>query len=204
MTDSPHGVLREDPDIRPLVAAHGELTLDPADDMFRRLVVSICRQQVSMASAAATRDRLFEAVDVTPAGVLAADDAVLRDAGLSRQKTRYVNEVAAAFDEHGYSVEYFAERDDDAVREALTAITGVGQWTANMQLLFSLGREDVFPVGDLGVRKGFSTVVGDGYDRAEMVSYAERWAPYRSYATLYLWRAEEDIAESVAEVTGGE
>ena len=204
MTDSPHEVLRADPDIGALVTAHGELTLDPADDLFRRLVVSICRQQVSMASAAATRDRLFDAVEMTPSGVLEADDAVLRDAGLSRQKTRYVNEVAAAFEEHGYSVDYFADLNDDAVRAELTSITGVGEWTANMQLLFSLGREDVFPVGDLGVRKGFTNVVGDGYSRSEMVEYAQRWAPYRSYATLYLWRAEEDIAESVAEVTGGE
>ncbi|MBX0285351.1 DNA-3-methyladenine glycosylase family protein [Haloarcula salinisoli] len=200
MTDSPHEFLREDPDIGPLVDAHGELTLDPAEDLFRRLVVSICRQQVSMASAAATRDRLFEAVEMTPAGVLAADDTLLEEAGLSRQKTRYVNEVAAAFEEQGYSVEYFDGLADDAVRDELTAITGVGEWTANMQLLFSLGREDVFPVGDLGVRKGFTNVVGEGYSRSEMVEYAKRWAPYRSYATLYLWRAEEDIAESVAEV----
>ena len=200
MTDSPHDTLREDPDIGPLVTAHGELTLDPAEDLFRRLVVSICRQQVSMASAAATRERLFDAVEMTPGGVLAADDGLLRDAGLSRQKTRYVNEVAAAFEEHGYSVEYFDGLADDAVRNELTAITGVGEWTANMQLLFSLGREDVFPVGDLGVRKGFTNVVGDGYTRSEMVEYAECWAPYRSYATLYLWRAEEDIAASVAEV----
>jgi len=111
--------------------------------------------------------------------------------------------VAAAFEEHGYSVDYFEGLDDDTVRRELTAITGVGEWTANMQLLFSLGREDVFPVGDLGVRKGFSNVVGDGYSRSEMVEYAQRWAPYRSYATLYLWRAEEDIAESVAEVRDG-
>ncbi|MBX0323317.1 DNA-3-methyladenine glycosylase 2 family protein [Halomicroarcula sp. F13] len=200
MTDSPHETLREDSDIGPLVDAHGELTLDPADDLFERLVVSILRQQVSMASAAATRERLFDAVEVTPTGILAADDDVLRDAGLSRQKTRYVDEVAAAFEEEGYTVDYFADHSDEAVREELTAITGVGDWTANMQLLFSLGREDVFPVGDLGVRKGFSNVVGDGYDRPEMVAYAEGWAPYRSYATLYLWRAQEDIADSVDEV----
>ncbi|MFC6755453.1 MULTISPECIES: DNA-3-methyladenine glycosylase family protein [Haloarcula] len=201
MTDSPHEFLREDPDIGPLVDAHGELTLDPAEDLFQRLVVSICRQQVSMASAAATRDRLFDVVEMTPAGVLAADDTLLKEAGLSRQKTRYVNEVAAAFEEQGYSVEYFEGLADDAVRDELTGITGVGAWTANMQLLFSLGREDVFPVGDLGVRKGFTNVVGDGYSRPEMVEYAKQWAPYRSYATLYLWRAEEDIAESITEVT---
>ncbi|QIO22968.1 DNA-3-methyladenine glycosylase [Haloarcula sp. JP-L23] len=201
MTDSPHETLREDPDLGPLVDAHGELTLDPAGDLFERLVVSILRQQVSMASAAATRERLFDAVEVTPTGIRTADDEVLRDAGLSRQKTRYVNEVAAAFEEEGYSIDYFEGLTDEAVREELTAITGVGDWTANMQLLFSLGREDVFPVGDLGVRKGFGNVVGEGYDRSEMVEYAKRWAPYRSYATLYLWRAQEDIAEGVAEVT---
>jgi DNA-3-methyladenine glycosylase II len=204
MTTSPHEFLRDDAAIGPLVDIHGELTLDPAENLFRRLVVSICRQQVSMASAAATRDRLFDAVEMTPAGVLEADDTLLKDAGLSRQKTRYVNEVATAFEEHGYSIEYFEGMDDDAVRQELTAITGVGEWTANMQLLFTLGREDVFPVGDLGVRKGFTTTVGDGYSRSEMVDYAERWAPYRSYATLYLWRAEEDIQENVAEVKVGE
>ncbi|WP_254271210.1 DNA-3-methyladenine glycosylase family protein [Haloarcula marina] len=198
--DSAFETLREDPDIGPLVDRHGELTLDPAEDLFERLVVSILRQQVSMASAAATRERLFDAVEVTPAGVLAADDEVLRDAGLSRQKTRYVNAVATAFDEHGYSIDYFEGMDDDAVRNDLTDITGVGDWTADMQLMFSLGREDVFPVGDLGIRKGFTTLIGEGYNRAEMVEYAERWRPYRSYASLYLWRVEEDVAESVDEV----
>jgi len=201
MTDSPHEYLRRDDDLGPLVERHGELTLDPAEDLFERLVISILRQQVSMASAAATRDRLFDAIEVTPAGVLAADDVTLKAAGLSRQKTRYVNEVAEAFQREGYTVDSLADLDDDAVREELTAITGVGEWTANMQLLFALGREDVFPAGDLGIRKGFESVVGAGYDRAEMTEYAERWAPYRSYASLYLWRATEDITESVDEVT---
>ncbi|AAV46050.1 DNA-3-methyladenine glycosylase [Haloarcula marismortui ATCC 43049] len=200
MSDSPHEVLRADPDIGPLVETHGELTLDPASDLFERLVVSILRQQVSMASAAATRERLFDAVTVTPAGIKDADNDLLRDAGLSRQKTRYVNEVADAFLEHGYSLEAFEDAADEEIHEELTAITGVGDWTANMQLLFAFGRKDVFPVGDLGIRKGFEAVVGDGYSRAEMREYAERWSPYRSYASLYLWRASEDIAESVAEV----
>jgi len=199
----PHEFLRADPYVGPLVEEYGELTVDPAEDFFARFVTSILRQQVSMASAAATRERLFEAVEVTPAGILAADEATLREASLSRQKTRYVRNVAQAF-EDGLSKAHLAGMDDDAVRAELTAITGVGEWTANMQLLFSLGREDVFPVGDLGVRKGFSNVVGDGYSRAEMAEYARRWAPYRSYATLYLWRAEEDITESVAEVTNGD
>lgn len=87
---------------------------------------------------------------------------------------------------------------DDAVIEELTSTTDVGTWTAKMQLLFSLGRPDVFPVGNLGIRTGMRTLRGD-IDRERMVETAERWAPYRSYASLYLWRIEEDIADSVDE-----
>ncbi len=192
--------LREDDYLGPLVEQHGALSLDPADDLFERLVISILRQQVSMASAAATRERLFDAIDVTPEGVLAADDETLGDAGLSRQKTRYVREIAETFQSEGYDKAHFADATDEEIRDALTDITGVGPWTANMQLLFTFGRPDVFPVGDLGVRKGMQTLFEAELSRAEMESEAERWAPYRSYASLYLWRVEEDIAESVAEV----
>lgn len=203
---SPYEYLRADDVLGPVVVEHGELALDPAEDLFERLVVSILRQQVSMASAAATRDRLFDAVDVTPAGILAADDEVLKDVGLSRQKTRYVNAVAEAFAEHGYSVAAFEGMDDDAVREELTAITGVGDWTADMQLMFALGRADVFPVGDLGIRKGMQRVFPDGEEltRGEMVERAERWAPYRSYASLYLWRVVEGEDAGVDEVVESE
>ncbi|ESP88232.1 DNA-3-methyladenine glycosylase family protein [Candidatus Halobonum tyrrellensis] len=195
--------LCDDEYLGPVVERHGRLAVDPADDVFARIVVSILRQQVSMASAAATRERLFDAVTVTPEGLLAADPETLKGAGLSRQKTRYVRELAAAFDEHGWTRDDFDAMSDDEVREALTAITGVGPWTANMQLLFSLGRPDVFPVGDLGVRKGMEAVFDREMTRAEMVEEAERWAPYRSYASLYLWRVTEDVGESVDEVTAG-
>nr|WP_240137581.1 DNA-3-methyladenine glycosylase 2 family protein [Salinigranum salinum] len=183
-----------------LIDEHGELGIEPAEDLFARLVTSILRQQVSMASAAATRERLVAAVELTPEGVLAADESTLKDAGLSRQKTRYVKNVAEAFLENGYAHESFRGMDDEAVVDELTSITGVGRWTAEMQLLFSLGRPDVFPVGDLGIRKGMRTLYGD-LSREEMVEMAEPWRPYRSYASLYLWRVKEDIAESVAEVT---
>ena len=126
----------------------------------------------------------------------------MREVGLSRQKTRYVNNVATAFREREWSRSAFEEMDEEAVRAELTDVTGVGTWTANMQLLFSLGHEDVFPVGDLGIRKGMQTLFDRDLTRAEMTDVAERWRPYRSYASLYLWRVEEDIAESVAEVVG--
>jgi DNA-3-methyladenine glycosylase II len=200
MTASPHESLRADPHIGPLIEQHGRLELDPADDMVRRLVVSILRQQVSMEAAAAIRERLFDAVEVTPAGILAADPETLRECGLSGRKVEYVRNVAEAFAAE-YDRAYFEDLDDDAVVDELTTITGVGEWTARMQLLFSLGRPDVFPVGDLGVRKGMCALFDEELSREEMVQRAERWRPYRSYATLYLWRIDEDGAEPVAEVT---
>ncbi|WP_435118590.1 DNA-3-methyladenine glycosylase family protein [Halolamina sp. C58] len=197
--------LREDEYLGPIVAEVGPVSIDPAEDAFERLIVSILRQQVSMASAAATRERLFDAVEVTPEGIRAADDEILRDAGLSRQKTRYVNEIADAFAEAGWDRDDFAAMGDDEVRETLTDITGVGPWTADMFLLFVLGRPDVFPVGDLGVREGLKTLVDHHggepeMTRGEMREFAARWAPVRSYAALYLWQVEEELGERVGDV----
>ena len=199
MTD-PHVSLRDDEHLGTLVEEHGELSIETADDFFQRFVTSVLRQQVSMASAAATRKRLFDAVTMTPEGLLDADDETLRDAGLSRQKTDYVNNIARAFLDEGYSVDYFADHTDEEVIDELSSIKGVGEWTAHMQLMFSLGRADVFPVGDLGIRKGMHALVDPDLTRAEMVEHSECWAPHRSYASLYLWRVSEPIEESVAEV----
>jgi len=187
----PHDHLRDDPDLGPLVDEYGELVVEPHDDPFERLVVSIVRQQVSMDAAAAIRERLFDAVDATPESMTSADPAVLRDAGLSSQKVNYVGNVAEAFTERGYDRDYFRELTDEAVHDELTSIAGVGPWTADMFLMFALGREDVFPVGDLGIRKGMQVLFGEDTTRAEMREVAERWQPYRSYASLYVWRAYE-------------
>ncbi|WP_435194025.1 DNA-3-methyladenine glycosylase family protein [Natronomonas sp. EA1] len=188
--DDPHAMLGEDPELGPVVAEHGPIELEPATDPFERLVVSVINQQLSTQSAAAIRDRVFETVEVTPRGLLAADDAVLREAGLSGQKIDYVRNIARAFDDGTLSRDALAAMDDDAVVEALTDIKGVGTWTAKMALIFVLAREDVFPVEDLGIRKGMAQLYGfDEDDRAGMTEHAERWRPYRSYASRYLWRA---------------
>ena len=198
MTDEAIAALRGDDSLGPLVAEYGPMTVEPAENFYERFVVSILRQQVSMVSAAATRERLFDRVEPTPEAMLAADPELLREAGLSRQKTEYVRNVAEAFLDAGYTQEYFAGVPDEEVVAELTSITGVGEWTANMQLMFSLGRPDVFPVGDLGIRTGMEALYGEDLTRAEMVERAERWAPYRSYASRYLWRAEDD-ADDVPE-----
>jgi len=192
MSDDAISHLREDPDLKPIIDRHGEVILDPADDLFERMVDSIVNQQLATDAAASIRVRLYDAVEIEPSAILQADESTLRDAGLSQQKTEYVRNVARAFEENGYSSEYFEGMDDDAVIAELTKITGVGVWTAKMQLVFSLARPDVFPVEDLGIRRAMEAIYGDDLTRAEMVEIAEQWRPYRSYASLYLWRSRDD------------
>jgi len=181
--------LRNDPELGPLVETHGELPIGTADDEFTRLVVAIVNQQLSVESAAAIRERLFDRVEVTPAGVRDVEESTLRDVGLSGQKIEYVRNVAAAFDERDLTRDGLATESDEAVIDALTEIRGVGVWTAKMYLIYVLGRPDVFPVEDLGVRKAMAELYGyDDGDRDGMTAHAERWRPYRSYASRYLWR----------------
>lgn len=183
--------LRQDPALEPYVEQYGPLYLEPADDIFQRLVVSVIRQQVSMDAAAAIRERLFAEFDVSPETLRDADPESLAAVGLSEAKVGYVKAVAETFLEQRYSRKYFAGMDDRAVLDELTAIRGIGPWTGKMFLMFGLGREDVFPVEDLGVRRGMEIAYDAEMTRQEMTEEAVRWQPYRSYAALYLWRAYE-------------
>jgi DNA-3-methyladenine glycosylase II len=180
--------LAADDALAPLVEEHGPLTLQPADDVFERLIVSIVRQQVSTEAADAIRQRLFDAVEVTPPGLLAADTETLKDVGLSRAKVEYVRAAAERFERRDYDRAYFEGMETDSVIDELRDIRGVGPWTGKMFCLFCLGRPDVFPVEDLGVRTGMRRILDPEMSRRRMADRAEQWRPYRSYATLYLWR----------------
>lgn len=182
--------LRADPHLGPVVERHGPVTVEPAADPFARFVVAIVNQQLSTQSAAAIRERLFDRFEVTPETLLAAEDEALREVGLSSQKIGYVRNVAEAFESGKVSTERYAAFGDEEVVADLTEIKGVGDWTARIFLMFVLGREDVFPVGDLGIRKAMAEMFGmERTDRTAMVETAERWAPHRTYASLYLWRS---------------
>lgn len=174
-----------------LIDRHGHVSIEPATDEYRRLAVSIVNQQLSTASANAVSERLFDLLDdeVTPDRVLAADEAALREAGLSRPKVEYLRNAAVAFQEGDLTREGLAGVDDAAVIDRLTEIRGVGEWTARMYLIFVLGREDVLPLGDLAVRRGIEQLYGNGEEltRAEMREVAEAWRPCRSYGTRYVW-----------------
>ena len=189
--------LCEDPTMATLVDRHGPLDVAAADDEFARLCTSIVNQQLSTASAAAIHERFVGVLggDPTPDRVLPADEAALREAGLSGTKVEYLRNVAVAFhdDERDFTREALAGVSDEVVVDRLTAIKGVGEWTARMYLIFALGREDVLPLGDLAVRKGIERVYNDGesLSRTEMREIGEAWRPYRSYGTRYVWAEYE-------------
>ncbi len=183
--------LKRDATLEPYVREYGPRTLVPADDIYQRLVVSLIRQQVSMAAAAAIRERLFRQFDITPEQMAETDPEKLAATGLSEAKTEYVKSTATAFLERGYSRKYFRDMDDEDCVAELTTVRGIGPWTAKMFLLFALGRQDVFPVEDLGVRRGMEIVCEREMSRGEMTDRANDWQPYRSYASLYLWEAYE-------------
>ncbi len=182
--------LKTDPVLAELIERHGRLELEPAEDPFRRLIVSIVNQQLSTASARAIRERLFARFEIAPEPLLAADEDALRELGLSRQKVAYIRSAAATFLEDGLSPTAFAEMTNAEAIAELTKIHGVGVWTAKMFLMFVLARPDVFPVEDLGIRNGMRQLYGD-WSREEMAEHAERWRPHRSLACLYIWRAYE-------------
>ncbi len=114
----------------------------------------------------------------------------LRSFGLSRQKAEYIREIAKAFESGALQSRSLARLDDDAVLAAVTQVRGVGEWTAHMLMMFSLGRLDVLPVGDLGVQKGAQALYGlsELPKAADLERLAEPWRPYRSVASWYLWR----------------
>lgn len=182
--------LRTDPVLRELIEEHGELELTPAEDPFERLVVSIVNQQLSTASASAIRERLFDRFDIAPEPLLDADETDLKAVGLSHQKIEYIQNVAKTFRDKNLTKESFTDMSDQEVINELTTIRGIGVWTAKMFLMFSLGREDVFPVEDLGIRNEMRELYGD-LSKTEMVETAEQWRPKRSIAALHIWRAYE-------------
>lgn len=194
MIEDAKPVLRRDPVMATLLERHDPYT-EPVRSEYERLCVSIINQQLSTASAAAVKERVFDVLDdeVTPNSVLDADERALRDAGLSRTKVEYMQNAARAFRRNDYTREGLAAYSDDEVVELLTEIKGIGEWTARMYLLFVLEREDVLPLGDLAVRRGIERLYGDGEEmgREEMREIAERWRPYRSVATRYIWAEYE-------------
>ncbi len=193
--------LREaDPRVGALIDTHGPYTPRPSADPYAALVRNVFHQQLGGAAANAIMRRTFALFGdaesaPAPADFLQATDAELRGAGLSRQKTSYLRDLAQHVVDGRLTLDGLGALDDAAVTAQLTSVRGIGVWTAHMFLMFHLGRPDVLPVGDLGVRKGMQAVYGlpEAPDAERAAAIGAPWAPYRSVGSWYMWRAVETI-----------
>jgi DNA-3-methyladenine glycosylase II len=170
-----------------------ELTLEP--DLWWALVDAIASQQLSVKAAATIVGRVerlgTEELRPSPEAMLAIPDEALRGAGLSRAKVAYVKDLAAKWLDGTLEPDRFATLDDEEIIAHLTQVKGIGRWTAEMVLIFTLGRPDVLPVDDLGLRVAVQRAYGleERPAREPLTRIAEPWRPYRSLATRYLWKS---------------
>ena len=176
----------------------GPCTLRPRNQIYRSLVRAILYQQLAGKAAAAIERRvcaLFSGRIPPPEVFLRTPDAPLLAAGLSRQKLSYLRDVAGGFADGRLRPQRLARLPDVDVVTAVTALRGIGEWTAHMLLIFSLGRPDVLPVGDYGVRKGMQHLYGLRQLPAPrtMERIAAPWRPYRSIGAWYIWRSTDVV-----------
>lgn len=181
-----------DPDLAGILARHGTPPLWSRPPGFATLVATILEQQVSLQSGAAALARLERAAgSLEPAALVALGEEGVRAAGQTRQKARYVVELAAAALDGRLDLAAIAQAGDDEARSALTRLLGIGRWTADIYLLMALGRPDVWPDGDLALgtamrrAKGLTTVP----DRVAQRAIAAAWQPFRAVAARLLWQA---------------
>ena len=193
-----------------LVGAAGPYTLRPVDcpSPFRHLSEAIISQQISGSAAAAILKRFVGLFDdesdfPKPRAVLAVKETRLRSAGLSAAKVAAIRDLALKSEQGRIpDTKTLASLEDDDIIERLTEVRGIGSWTVQMMLMFQLGRPDVLPVADYGVRNGFRIAyrLRDLPTAGELARQGEKWAPYRSAAAWYLWRAV-DLEKSGIEWT---
>ncbi len=196
-----------DPVVGALIDAHGPYTPRPAMDHFESLLRTILFQQLAGAAARTIQRRWLalygtkkapEGRYPTPRELLRTTDEQFRSAGVSRQKAGYMRDLAQHVMEGTLPFDDIDRMTDDEVIAHLTAVKGIGEWSAHMFLMFQLGRPDVLPVGDLGVRIGMGRAYG--LDAPPTPAAARevgaKWAPYRSVASWYMWRAAETITPS--------
>jgi DNA-3-methyladenine glycosylase II len=190
---------RIDPVLARLIEMHGPCTLFEDDSLLHRsryhvLVWAIINQQLSVKAALSIERKLLALLntdEVTVDAVESLQDSQLAACGLSRQKTRYLRALDAAVIDNSLDLDSMHHQDSGAISACLTRLPGIGPWTVDMFLMFSLGRLDVLPLGDLALRKSFALHF-DLPDKPEMKHYtilAEPWRPWRTVSSWYLWAA---------------
>jgi DNA-3-methyladenine glycosylase II len=181
-----------DPVLSRAIALVGPCTLVPNPSLFESLVDAIISQQISVKAADAILARVRAALPdglIVPEAFASLDIEALRGLGLSPQKAGYIRNLVDHIVEGKLELTYLAELDDEAVISQLTAVKGIGRWTAEMILIFSLARPDVLPVDDLGLVEAVRTAYEHPTrpTRRELLERGELWRPYRTFATWYMW-----------------
>ena len=179
-----------DKDLSDVVAEHGHPPLFARQPGFATLVHIILEQQVSLASARATFERLKQKLEaLTPELFLTLADEILRSLGFSRQKILYTRNLATAIVNNDLDLDAFEKMTDEEVILELTKLKGIGRWTADVYLLMSLRRADAYPIGDLGLIVGTQTVkkLLERPATAELEAIGEGWRPFRAVATRIIW-----------------
>jgi DNA-3-methyladenine glycosylase II len=168
---------------------------DRSEKLYEELVESIIGQQLSGKAADTIFKRFLALYNNSkfpnPEELLKTDNEKLRSAGMSYSKASYIKNIAQAFKENLLEVEKIKKLSDEDVKKELTKIKGVGNWTAEMILIFTLKREDVFSLGDAGLRRAIKNLYNVEKD-SDILKLAEIWKPKRSYASWYLWRSLEN------------
>jgi DNA-3-methyladenine glycosylase II len=185
---------RVDAKMGALIQTHGECRLKPQKDAFLVLCDAIISQQLSVKAAATIVKRfcaLFPNETPNPHDVIALPDDVLRGVGCSFAKVKYLKDLSEKFQDGTLNPKKFSKLDDEDLIQLLTQVKGIGRWTAEMYLIFSLNRLDVMATDDLGLRKGMMNVYGlaELPKRSQMLEVSDVWRPYRSVASWYLWRS---------------
>ncbi|GGA42500.1 DNA-3-methyladenine glycosylase family protein [Paenibacillus physcomitrellae] len=189
-----------DPRLGALIARLGALTISLERDPFESLVRSIISQQISVKAAATIRERVRRLAGVfTPQALHALEDETLRGAGLSASKTAYLRDLSSKLLSGELDFTAFPEMDNEAVIAALTSVKGIGRWTAEMFLMFVLGRENVISFGDAGLQRAALWLydLETRKDKKYLQQIAHYWPSYGSYVCLYLWEAiNQELVDS--------
>ena len=177
-----------------IIAERGPATLKPHRDYYAELVSGIVGQQLSVKAAATIWRRVLDLFDghlPTPEQLLKIDAEKIRAAGVSYPKIRYMKDLAQHIIDGRLDMAHISSLPNEEVIEQLTAVKGIGEWSAHMFLIFSLGRLDILPVGDLGIRKAamdlYDLPVLPGREALEVLARKNNWHPYESVAAWYLW-----------------
>lgn len=192
MWDEAERVLLKDKYIGPLIKKYGPCKIKPSrkKDYFIDLVDAITSQQLSGKAATTIFNRVKEKCggDVTAEKLMKLNKEELRKCGLSYAKCSYVKDLAQKVISNKLKVTRLDKLSDEEAMKELIAVKGIGRWTAEMFLMFSLARPDVFPVDDLGINKGIEKLLGKALEVDKLAKFAERWKPYRSVASWYVWK----------------